>query len=296
MDPSMHTFGGSALDRHVFDFETAVDGGSAGAPAGADPSPTAPVAEPPGGAQGGEPVSSSAGATELSPAWSPDDPTFLQAVDDRALGLIEQRFAPIAQLLEQQLGNGGAGAAAAAGPGLAPLDPFSEDFGAAFDQRLEQLGSRLEGLIGQVAQPLHEQREQATVAEGNQRLQDMIADDVSRNGDFPRAPGETESKAQSLVQPLAEAMFPQIAARYGNGPRAAEAAIQQASQTIRGIIAEAKAAGVAEHTNQLGTLAGARGEPGPGAAGAQGLADSNDPAEITRRYAASGRALGVAGT
>lgn len=287
----------------LVEFETAVDGGgNAGAPAGAAPSGTADPAAPPAGAAGGEPVSPpSAGATEpAAPAWSPEDPIFAQAVDDRALALIDERFGPIAQLLEQTLGGGDPAAAAGAQPGASgmpqvQLDPFDESFGGNLAQLLQaqnqQMLAQVQQLIGQVAQPLQAQMEQQTTAEGNQRLQDMIADDVARNGDFPRAPGETESKAQSLVQPLAEALFPAIAARYGSGHRAAEVAIQQASSTLRAIVAEAGAAAVAAHQNQLGTLAGARTEPGGGAGGAQGVADTQDPREITQRYARQGQAI-----
>jgi hypothetical protein len=285
----------------LFDLETVADaGGTGGAPAGDAPSQTAPAA-PDGGAQGGEPVSPPAGATEAAPAWSPEDPAFAQAIDDRALALIDQRFGPIAQLLEQTLGGGDdpGGQQQFGGVPQLQLDPFDEGFGANLAQLLQaqnqQMLGQVQQLIGQVAQPLNAQLEQQTIEEGNQRLKDMIADDVARNGDFPRAEGAAESKAQQLIQPLAEAMFPGIAARYGAGPRAAEVAIQQASSTIRAIIAEAGAAAVAAHQNQLGTLAGARGEPGSAAAGTQGVPDTLDPSEVTRRYAASGRALSVAG-
>ena len=307
MDPIVHTFGGSALDRHVFDFETAADaGGAAGAPAGADPSVTAaadPAGTPspaPAAAPGGEAVPPAA-ATDVAPAWSPDDPAFLEAVDQRAIDLYEQRFGPLAQMLEQTF----AGYPAVQmqpgfeGQPLLPPDPFSDNYQqelAVYNQaRDEQLMTRIEQMIGQVAQPLNARIESETLAEGQQRLQDMIADDVARNGDFPRAPGETESKAQKLVMPLAEALFPQIASRYGGGPRAAELAIQQASSTVRAIIAEAGAAALEAHKNQVATLTGVQGEPGAAAAGAQGLSDTQDPNEITRRYAEAGRAAQLAG-
>lgn len=299
MDQREHTFGGSALDRHVFDFETVADGSaaSAGAPAGGEPSPTAPPAAEPAGAGGGEPVPPT-GVTEPAPAWSPDDPAFLEAVDGRALELIDSRFGPLAELLQQTL-VGGEGGGQPGGPQqLLPPDPFSDNYAQEFAayqaSRDEQMFGRFEQMLGQISQPLQAQMEQATVAEGNQRLQDMIADDIARHGDFPRAPGETESKAQQLVQPIAEALFPQVSSRYGNTPRAAEAAISQAAGIVRGLVAEAKTAGVEEYKNQLGTLAGVNGEPGTGAAGAQGLSDTQDPNEITRRYAQSGSALRVA--
>lgn len=308
MDPIRHTFGGSALDRHVFDFETVAGdaGGTGGAPAGDGPSGTAvaaPAAAPPpvGGAASGEP-DPPAGVTDPAPAWSPDNPAFLEAVDQRAIDLYEQRFGPLQQLLEQSF----AGDPAAAQQGqqqqqqLLPPDPFSDNYQqelAAYNQaRDEQMYARFEEMLGQVAQPLNARIQSETVAEGQQRLQDMIADDVARNGDFPRAPGQTESQAQKLIMPLAEALFPQIAERYGVGTRGAEMAIQQASSTVRAIIAEAGAAAVEAHKNQNATLLAVQGEPGTAVAGAQGLSDTQDPSEITRRYAAAGRQLGVAGS
>lgn len=283
----------------LVEFETVADaGGNAGAPAGSDPSPTAPAAPaataPTGSpAEGGEPVTPPAGATEPAPAWSPEqlqgDPGFRDFIAQEAAQIAEQR---LSALLEQfSTAEPAAGQGQDPNAGLAALDPFSDDFGQALDQRFETMLARVEQMVGQVAQPLQQQMQQANVAEGEQRIQDMIADDVARNGDFPRAPGETESKAQQLVQPLAEVMFNDIAARYGNTPRAVEIAIQQASATVRGIIAEAGAAAIAEHTNRLAGLAGAHGEPAAGAVGAQGVPDTLDPGEITRRYARNGQAL-----
>lgn len=287
MDRTEHTFGGSALDRHVFDFETVAGdaGGNGGAPAGADPSGTAaaPAAAEPAaavGANGGEPEPP-AGATDVAPAWSPEDPRFIDAVDGRALELIEQRFGPIAELLQQTLGADGGQGPGYAQPGqpgaaqqqLVPPDPFSDNYAqemAAYQQaRDEQMFGRIEQMIGQIAQPLNDRTEKETVAEGEQRLKDMLTDDISRNGEFPRLPGQTDSKSEQLVRPLAQALFPQIAQRFGNGPRAAEVAMSQAAQTVREIVAEAGAAALEAERNRTATLAGARGDVAAGASGAQ---------------------------
>jgi hypothetical protein len=290
MDPleQRTTAPASVTDRlmgRLIDFETVADGSAANAgdQAGDDPSGTAQAAGAADAAQaaaaaaGGE-TESSAVATGAAPAWSPDDPRFLEAVDGRALDLIEQRFGPIAQLLEQTLSAGTAGPPQ---PGvqqgqqqLVPPDPFSDNYAAEFaayqQARDEQMFGRFEQMIGQIAQPLNERIESETTAEGEQRLKDMLADDIARNGEFPRLPGQTTSKSEQLVRPLAQALFPQIAARYGAGPRAAEVAMSQAAQTVRELVNEAGQAALEAERNRTATLAGARTDIGSnGAAGAQ---------------------------
>jgi hypothetical protein len=113
--------------------------------------------------------------------------------------------------------------------------------------------------------------------------------DITRNGELPE-------KAKALVDTLGVQFLPQYEGLYGKGsPRALEATVAKTTSVIRDLVAEAKAAGVEEYKGQIGNLGGARGEPGTaGTPGAQGLADTLDPHEITRRYAERARALRVA--
>lgn len=253
----------------LFEFETVADtsAATAGDTAGDGPSQTGPAATTgmEGAADAGE-TDASAVATVAAPAWSPDDPFFLETVDS----LLAQRVAPLVDLIRQ--------GAATPAPGVQtqppmPPDPFSDNYASEMvayqAARDEQMFARFEQMLGTVAAPLNAQMEAQTVAEGEQRLQDMLADDIARNGDFPHAPGEQTSKAQQLVRPLADMIFPEIASRFGAGPRAAEIAMGRATSLVREIVAEARASALEENTNRMSTLAGARTEPGAGAAGTQ---------------------------
>jgi hypothetical protein len=77
MDSLTHTFGGSALDRHVFDFETAIEPTEADMAEGLDPTPAADPAPGPGGVQpveaGCPPISRNPRAGSPQIDWS--DPT-----------------------------------------------------------------------------------------------------------------------------------------------------------------------------------------------------------------------------
>lgn len=275
MTAPTHTFGGSAMDRHLFDFMP--DDGAAGAEGGAAPSPAEPAAAAP--EPTGEAAPSSPAATDTAPPWTPDNPLFLDAVDTRASELVEAqlaaRLAPLTQMLEQRTGGQQQPAP------MPALDPFSDDFGTALDQRLGLMLQRVEQMVQGVAQPLAAQQEAAQAAEGEQRIQDMIADDISRNGDLP-------AKAQPLVRTLAEQMFPEVSARYGATGRAAEMAVQKAAAMVRDIVSEALTMGAEQTRNQLSTLAGAHGEPGTGQAGV--VTTSAQPLsarELARKYSAS---------
>jgi hypothetical protein len=105
MEPTLHSFGGSALDRHVFDFETVADPSAAtsGDPAAGGPSPTAdasaPVAE-------GEPDPSSSGATDAAAAWTPEqiapEYPFQQFLSEEAAAIAQ---AQLYQLIGSQQGG-----------------------------------------------------------------------------------------------------------------------------------------------------------------------------------------------
>lgn len=225
-----------------------------------------------------------------------NDPRFAEVVDTRAAELAEsivaQRFGPLEQMLRQALTD-------ESGNVIDPaaLDPWGDNFGGALDQRFQALEERFAGMINQVAEPLRAREQAEVFAEGESRLKDMVADDVARNGDFPRmvdpATGEVaqSSQAQEAIIPLARMLFPQIEQRFGRTPRAAEIAISHASQMVRGIVAEAAAHALHTEQNRLAALATANGEPsGNGVGGVRTLPDANSFSEVTRRHAPAIRA------
>lgn len=142
----------------------------------------------------------------------------------------------------------------------------------AFAQYQQQRDQQLVQQIGQMFQPLQEtfsqQQEQAVIAEGEQRLQDMLQADISVNGEFASDP-DADSRARNLVTTLASQLFPDNAQRYGNGPRAAEISMNQAAAEVRYLLKSAGGAAVSQNQNQLATLAGAHGEPGAHGAGVE---------------------------
>lgn len=223
-----------------------------------------------------------------------EHPRFGEILDGRAATLagaiVEDRLAGLERFLQDQFAPGAGGPAAVdPGQGALELNPWDPGFGSSLAQMLqherEQTLGEIRNLVAAVAAPMAAREEQEQVAEGNQRLQDIIADDIARNGDFPRAPGQTESQAQQAVMPFARMLFPQIAEQFGGrpnpqtgewtfpaglGPRAAETAMSRAAAYVRQIGAEAVAAAGNAEQNRLQALAGAgSGEPGAAAVAVQ---------------------------
>lgn len=237
------------------------------------------------------------GAVVAPPPFSyGTDPQFLEAVDSRAYelanGLVDQRLAPLEQLLRDafQADQGGGSV------DPAQLNPWGEGFGESLDARFQALEQRFAQMLNGVAAPLAARQEAETVAEGNQRIQDMIADDIGRNGDFPTNPETGRSAAKDAIRPLADILFPQIAQRYGNTPHAAEAAVFKATAMVRAIVDEARQHGATTETNRLATLAGANGDLGVNGAGVQTTVETRAKSmteglrSVTERHAAVMRA------
>lgn len=278
MDPLLPSMGGHALDRHVFDFMPD-EAGVPDAGGEAAPSPDAAIHE--GGATG-EPESS-AGATGQPQPSAPDfDPLEVQAE-------LEYLRNQNAQVIEAFQGFAARGATqeqmqqvqqAGIDPSL--LNPLDDNFGvnllSLMQQRDQQMLGRMEQLAQAMQAPMLAQQEAAVVAEGEERLTDMLADDMARNGDLP-------ANAQKMVRVLAENAFPQFAARYGSGPRSAEMAMAHAAREVRGLLGEVGQQAQTEQTNRMATLAGVRGEPGSGAAGVETASDAPlSPRELALKY------------
>ncbi len=263
-----HSFGGHAMDRYLIDHETdagaaaAVEAGSDGGEAGAAPSPEPVSSTAPGGEGEAAP---SAAATAAAPTWTPDDPAFRDAVAQEAEALIQGRFGGLMQL-EQQLAQLGGQPEPSQTPGLPEFDPLDPDSVTAWqDAREQRLLAQIDQRLQMLGQPLMEQQAQQAQQEGEQRLQDIIGDDVARNGEFASDP-DADRQARDLVRVLAEQQFPTLAERYGQTPRAAEMAISQAAQQVRGLLRTVGQAEVTRHQHHTATLAGAVAEPGAGGA------------------------------
>lgn len=261
MDP-LHSFGGHALDRWILEFESTPDGAGGEAGAGLSPDTAAGAGE---GVNDGEGDLSSAPETDTAPAWTPDDPAFIDAVEARAAEVFQTQFGHLMPLLSQLAGDGSDGGDGSGGSpdfDWGQVDPLDDGFGqhlatgiAAVVQKAVQ---PLQTMIERLAHPLVAREEAERDATGNERVEGWIADELTRNG----AVGE---KAKAQIRPLAEALLPEFAEKYGNGPRAAEAATRKAVATIRDLVSEARTAGVQQHEEHIDALAGVRGDAGAGA-------------------------------
>jgi hypothetical protein len=162
--------------------------------------------------------------------------------------------------------------------GLGELDPLSDDFGAQLDARLEQRDQKLLQGIQQMLAPIHGRFETEAVQEGDQRAQDILADDISRNG-------EITDDGKTLARQLAEQYFPEFASKYGQTPKAGEAALTKAAATVRAIEKASGEKAVEAYKNQLATLSGAPQTPGTGATGIVSIPEGGDELSLARHYA-----------
>lgn len=231
--------------------------------------------------EGGEPIEEPAGVeaaeAETTEAAAPAveapalDPLELQAELENTRAQYNEVLGVLEQLA--QPGQSDQQAARQAGYDISDLtdeygnlDP--QKFAAYQGQRDAAIVARMEQMFQPIQQTFSQQQEQAVIAEGEQRLQDIMADDVSRNGDFAPDP-EANQQAIELVHTLASQMFPDVARRYGANPQSAEIAMNRASAQVRGLLKSVGGAAVAQTQGNLATLAGAHGEPGSGGAGVE---------------------------
>lgn len=278
---SLHSFGGRMLDRFVFDFDPDDGLGDAAADVGAAAAPS-PDHEAPAGEAGESLPSGDATEAAAQPSEPAFDPREIQAEIEFLRGQNQQ----LAQLVQGYPPSSATEAGADASP---TLDPFADDYS-------QQLAALIQQTVAQAVQPLsatfQQQQQAAAQAESEQRVQDVIADDVARNGEF--VTGDTDEQkaadrqARQLVRTLAEQSFPEYAARYGAGDRAAAFAIEKAAAQVRSLLAAAGQTAVARHQNHLGTLAGAPGEvPGVGGAAATEQPVVKIGSRVVDRYAAA---------
>lgn len=270
-----HSFGGSHLDRHVFDFETVETPivADTAAPAADVPTDEAPAET---AAAAVEPEADTAAG-----GWSPADPQFREAVATEAEALITGRFGPLmelAQMIEQGgIPDDSPDDGRLELPELDPFDPASvqayhdardQKLLAAFDQRLQAL-----------AQPLMARETQERVAHYSELVSDIVADEFARNGELTDA-------GKELIDPLGAVFLPQFESRYGKGSsRAAEATVAKVAEIVRGIEKAAADKALEAHINRNAQLAGVHVEPGgAGGAAVESAPAAYRPGEIAKRF------------
>lgn len=263
------------LDLYEFEASEGAGSGDTGAAAGLTPEAAEPGA--------GEAADLSAvSAPAAAPVW--ETPEFREAVAEQAAEIAQ---AQIAAMRAEQ-----AQAPEVAGQPYVPpaLDPYSDTFGQDLASLLEhnrqQTMNEMRTLVQPVTESLTASQMAAQQAEGDQRVADIIADDIARNGDL----GTT---AQSLIRPLASIRYDELIGRgHPHGPRTGELAVQSAATTVRQSVAEERTAAATAETNRISTLGGVLGQPAAGAAGVSGIQEIElDPRRLVEKHSQRMHAL-----
>lgn len=252
-------------------------------PAPEAPAPAAVAPEAPG-APGSDPAAP-------EPATAPEPAAATTFTEEQLEQELEARLAPFMQHMPLIEALAAAaedpsifGPPDATPPGAAPpleLDPLSETFGTDLQQvlaseRNETLKAMTE-TMQQMLAPITGRFEQEGLKEGDERAMDIIADDVAKNGDL------TE-QSKTLARQMSEQFFGEFAEKYGNTPRAAEAAIRKATATVRDIERVAGESAVERYKNQLETLGAAPHTPGAPGAGVTVTPPGGDELSVAARF------------
>lgn len=227
---SRHSFGGSALDRYVYDFEPSdgPDGGDT--TAAASPSDTA-AADSSAGSATTEPGSSS-GATDAAaaaPVFSPeqiaalrDDPSFREYLSEEAAAIADARISQLATRFQPGGGNQTpAGDDVDLNEYLNPLgDNFGQNLMHVLSLVTDGIDSRLEARFA----PLSEQQEALAAERNDQMLKTAITDTASQIGELKGG----DPAVERVMAAVRNVYMPQAAAMYGQTDRAAQIAIDKA--------------------------------------------------------------------
>lgn len=276
-----------------FMFEAVIDGGG-GMGGGAvepvaSPEPVAPAAP--------EPVAPAADPAPAAAAIDYDDPRLQDLIQNQASQIAQQTLEQMVQRSQMQQTQ--------PQQGFDPsqlLDEYGNVNPAALATLMQQQQQTtlqaVQEMFTPLASQMQAQQEAETIASGEARLEDILADDIARNGDFVRAAGNTpelvaqaqeaDKAARALVRTTADQMFPEIAQRYGATPRAAEIAMGRAADQVRSLLRVAGQSAQAAQANQLATLAGQHGEPGSAGTSAVSRPVVKFGERVTDRYAAGG--------
>jgi len=281
------------LDLFGPHFEAGFDAGAGGGTGVVEPAAAA-----------AEPVAPSAAEPVAPVAPEPVAPAAIDYDDPRLNDLIQTQAAQIAQQqLEQLVQRAQAQQPQQQGFDASQLlDEYGNVNAAALAELIQQANNEtrraMEAIVSPLAQQMAAAQEAEVVASGEARLEDILADDISRNGDFVRAAGNTpeqvaqaqaaDAQARQMVRTLADQMFPEIASRYGATPRAAEIAMTRAADQVRGLLRTVGSSAQAQQANQLATLAGQNGEVGGTGTAALSRPVVKIGERVTDRYAAAG--------
>lgn len=261
----------------LFELETVADpsAANAGAPAGDGPSQTAPAANLPDGAQGGE-TEPSAVATDTVPAWTPEqiaalraDPDFQAYLSEEASTIADARFQ---QLLEQNRGTSQAPIDPAGGVDLNEyLDPYGENFGTNLAAVLGGVLQQVNQSLDQRFQPINEQAAQVQAAEHDEILKTAINDTATGLGGLRGG----DAAVQRVMADVRTRYMPEAARVYGNTDRAAQVAIDRAIRAERDYQNQIAGSSAVDEAQHLSTLDGARRDL-PGAGSGSGLVTLSD--------------------
>lgn len=273
------------LDLYEFETTEAAAPEGGGGEAGAAPSPETGEAAPP-----------PAAATDTAPAaWSPaqlrDDPDFREFLAQEAADIADARFNT---LLQQAGAQQQGGQQQQAQPGVdfdanEFLNPLGDNYGENMLQLLGQQQREILGAVQQMIAPLAQTHEQQTQSAGDDLLKDAIGDAITRTGDL-----DADDVARDRVmRDVRERFYPELAQRYGETDKAAELAIDKAVANERAYQKQIADAAVERYKNQIGTLAGVRGEPGGGAgSGVETFPDTPlSPRELALKYGGQAAAM-----
>jgi hypothetical protein len=237
------------LMSRLVDYETVADPSAttAGAPAGDEPSQTAPAANPTEGANQSGEADTSAAATETAPAATPQHLT-----PEDAAAIADARFQ---QLLEQQ----NLRPAQPQDPG-APvdlndyLDPMGENFGTNLASVLGGILQRVEQSLDQRFQPINDQAAQVQAAEHDEILKTAINDTANTLGGLRGG----DAAVQRVMADVRTRYMPEAARIYGNTDRAAQIAIDKAIRAERDYQNQIAGGANVDNAEHLATIAGAR--------------------------------------
>lgn len=288
---SISSFGGSAFDRYVFDFETTETGGADGGGAAVDAAGAADLTVVPGGgdgeagADGVTPATASAeteaGLTPPSveppaaPTWTPEQlhDVFEQASSQGAQQVLEALFAA-AQEPEAPI----------------ELDVFDDNFSTNFEARLDQRDQQLLGRLQEMLSPLMGLAESQQV-ETAQGMVGQIFDTFQDMGDFLSTRSETgeispNAENRDIAEKFAQALLPEVKAATGlQGPRAAQLALRKGAEMAKQFRDTAYQAGRDALKAELEANGGAPKLPAGGGSGATIVSDADDELAVAQRFA-----------
>jgi hypothetical protein len=247
-----------------------------------------------------------AAPVDAAPEIDPTEPLYSRI---QQLEEFSQQLAQLAPLLElvpylQQQQQGGQQAPQQVD--WSNIDQFDENFVPTLGQHLEQRDQRLIQEIQQIRQlfnqalvePMQQWQQQQTAASLDQHINDLVAKDVTRNGEFHPDP-TVDREIRDEVRDRFWQMLNNVAQPYGGIDRVdpqmaekiAELAMSQAAQQTRDKYRRAIAAAIQTEDNRRAGLAGVRSEPGMTAGSVAGTPAFDGMGSVGDFYAARARTL-----